>query len=384
MIKYFSFLFLFFFISCGSGTTDSILGSPLWVAVDSTNDRLFVLEKESVFFAFTASTQETLGDQPLVDDETETTIHTLLPSAPTGMVVTDVSGISRLFITGAQDDENGNALLNDVLVLDFDGTTITEASFSPIVVEDDDATTDDTDDILGGLKVDADNNRLYVTNATTGSLFTYSLIDGSIGATTLAIAGAPNKMSLDGNRLYVANSTDTSADQLITVVNTDDFTTTTVDLGIPTDDISVLSNNTGTVLLAKHSGEQLVMVMSVDTGTFADALAISNGDETVSDGAISPTAGITSAVGSVLLAKDSEEAFYGYAPQADGNIEILTIESDLSSFTGSANETSTSLLKGMDVLVDSSGVGEIVYMAASGTSDVLFVEVGSTDLDVLF
>lgn len=367
------------FAACSSGNNSALISHPALVAVDSTNDRLFVIENEKVLVALTASTRSEIGTEPLVDDETNTTIQDLLPITPTNMAAISVGSTTRLFITGTQANSAGTQVTNQILVLDFDGTTLGEASLSPITVDDGDSTTDDTDNVLGGLRVDATNSRLYVTDTSLATLFTYSTSDGTAAVATLTIAGSPNRMSLDGTHLYVANSSSTAVEEVITVVNTTDFSTTQISLGVPTNDISVLSNDTGTVLLAKQSNEQKVLVETVDTSTFASASAIAAGDSSVSNGFIDSTAGITGSVGQIVLAKDSSGVLYGYCPQSDGNIEILTIEADLSSFIGTENETSTSLLNGIDVYVNSSNIGQFIYMAATGSGDLVYNEVGSPD-----
>ena len=380
-----TFIILFFTLAaCGGGSTDEVFGNPVLTAVDSINDRLFVAETDGVIEAFTASTTDAIGDQPIVENDDDDAIHNLLPVTPTNTAVADVDGVSRLFITGAQADADGNNVLNQILVLDFDGSAIVEAGFSPIVVGDGDDATDDSDNLPGGLQVDATNNRLYVTDASAGRLSIFSTDDGTEAVASMAVAGIPNKMSLNGNRLYIANSTSTDADQVITVVNTDDFTTTAIDLDIPTNDISVLSNDAGTVMLAKNSRLQQVLVRTVDTTTFAASTAIPVGDSSAVDGEINSGNGVTASIGGVVLAKNSSGTLYGYVPQADGIVELLTISSDLSSFVAVQLTTVTEILEKPEVLVDTSGNGVIVYIPVSGSGDLLFTDVGSDDVDTRF
>lgn len=377
-------IFLSGFAACSSGNNSALISHPVLVAVDSTNDRLFIIENERVFTALTASTRSEIGTEPLVNDDTNTTVQDLLPITPTNMAAITVGSTTRLFITGTQANSAGTQVTNQILVLDFDGTTLGAAAFSPITVDDGDTTTDETDDVLGGLRVDTTNSRLYVTDTSLATLFTYSTSDGTTAAASLAIAGSPNRMSLDGTHLYVANSSSTTSEEVITVVSTADFSITQIALNVPTNDISVLSNDTGTVMLAKQSNEQKVLVETVDTSTFASSAAIAAGDTSVSAGFIDSTAGITGSVGQIILAKDSSGVLYGYCPQGDGNIEILTISADLSSFIGTEHDTSTSLLNGIDVYVDTSNIGQFVYMAATGTGDLVYNEVGSTDIGATF
>lgn len=386
-MKFFSKFFLSLvalLTACGSGDVDSVFEQPQLVAVDSTNDRLFVLEDEGILFALTASTQESIGDQPLVNDETQTDIFDLLPATPTTMTAMSDGSNSRLFITGLQANDDGDSVLNQILVLDFDGTTFTEADFSPITVGDGDDTTDNTGDLLGGLEVDEGMSRIYITNSSLSQLLVFNTDDGSQVGAAIAVTGIPNRMSLDDNRLYVANSDDDEANQVITVVNTDDLSTTQIDLDAPLDDISVVSTDSGTLLLAKQSNAQRVFVQEVDTATFAASTDIPAGDDSVSEGEINSTLGITGSVGGIVATKDSSGNFYGYVPQSDGNVVILNMATDLSSFTATENETVLRIFESLDLLVDSSGNGQFIFMTASGTGDLLFVQVGSDDLDIIF
>lgn len=372
-------------IGCGSGSSSGIFDSPILIAIDSTNNRVFIFEKEGNLFIFTASDFEDIGeDQPVVNDERNTTIHSLLPTTATDMVVETIGGTSRLFIIGVQTNSGGINVSNQVLVLDFDGTTISEASFSPIIVDDGDGSTEESDNIMGGLQVDAANSRLYVTDSTGGMLYIFSVNDGTQTAGPLAIAGTPNKMSLDAGRLYVANNTSTDADQVITVVKVDDLTTTSIDIDNPTSDISVISNDNGTVMIVKVFAEQIVKVLKIDTGTFASASSIAAGDSSVADGQISSGFGVSSSIGRILLTKDSAGAVFGYVPQADGNIELLTILSSLASFTGQSLSTAAEIYDGIDVFLDSSGNGITVYAAAGGSGDILFTDVGTTEVNGRF
>ncbi len=384
MKKFILLLPLFLLSACGSDGSVNPFRQPQVIAVDSTNDRLFIMEKERRLFIATASTRDGIGDQPVVNKSRNEDIYDLLPLTPTHMVVINSGSTSRLFITGSQEDDDGNAVTNRILVLDYDGSSLTVSSLSPLIVSDNDGATDDTADSLGDLMVDTTNARLYVTNTTKGFLASFNTDDGTTANANITIAGSPNTMSLDSNRLYIANSTSTDSDQVITVMNTDDFSTTTIDVDIPTDGIAALSNSNGTVLLAKQSNAQVVLVRTVDTGTFADSTAIAAGDNSVNDGQIDSTVGITSVVGEVFLAKDADGIVYGYAPQADGNVEILTIESDLSSFVSTTHDTTPTLLQDMAVLLNDDGTGNTVFVVAVGTGDVLFNEVGSTQIRAVF
>lgn len=370
--------------TCGTNVQEGIYDEPTLIAVDSDNNRLFVLEKNGKLFILDAATRNGIGSQPAVDEDHETAIHDLLPYSPTDMAVLDIGGTSRLFISGTQEDDNGNSVFNRLLVLDFDGTTLSAASFSPVIISDGDDETTDTDNLIGGLQVDRNNAQLYVTDSSLGALYILNGNDGSEASASIAVTGTPNKMSLDGGRLYVANSTDTEDDEVITVVNTDDWTATEIDLDVATDDIAVLSNDNGTAILAKQQGQQRVFVRTVDTATYAASTAISVGDSSAEDGQMTSGNGISGAVGRILLTKNSSGTIYGYVPQADGNIALVTISPDLSSFTVTSLSTATDVLNGIDVLLDSNNNGQTVYIAASGSGDLVYTEVGSSSVSARF
>lgn len=372
----FLYFLIFLLPACGNGGLRNTYAEPVLTAVDSTNDRLFVLEKNGLLFAFTASTRAGLGHQPVVNTTRQVDIHVALPSAPTQVAVLRSETTSRLFIAGAQANANGDQVFNQILVLDFDGTTFTEASFSPIIL----AGADANNAIIGGLAVDATNSRLYVTDATSAQLFSVNTSNGTV-PDTLAIAGSPNRMSLDGIHLYVANASTVLAERVITVVDTTDLSTTTIDLGSPLDDISVLSNDDGTALLAKERGTQKVFIKNIDTTDIA-AGTPSAGDITVADGEITAAEGISSSVSRVLITKSSDGTLYGYAAQSDGTLIRLTIVADLATFTA-RNLTSTAEgLTGLSVLTDAAGLGITVFSAGSTSGDLVYSNVGSSIVSI--
>ena len=153
-------LFLLLLItSCSSGTT-TLFSDPTQVGVDSTNDRVFVIQGDRQVFAFTASTLAEIGDQPVVDETDNETVFDLMPTVTTYFAVYSTSTSSRLFVLGSLTDDSGNVVLNRIRVLDFDGTTFTEASFSPIILSDGDDATTDSDNSFTGMVLDQANSVL--------------------------------------------------------------------------------------------------------------------------------------------------------------------------------------------------------------------------------
>ncbi len=382
-MKFFSLIFLILCISCASKDTPNIFDAPFVLAVDSTNNRLFTLSDKQKLFIFNATTQKKIGTQPIVDSNSNTEIYDLLPTSPAMMAVADVDGVSRLFISGALATTDGNLATNHLLVLDFDGTDLSVATISPLIVEDADSATDDTTHVLGDLKVDASNGRLYVTDATAAILYSSNVADGSEALSPITLTGVPNKMSVDGNHLYIANSSSDTSLNLITVINTDDATTTTIDVGAATRDISVISNDAGTVLLAQRADIETVLVQLVDTTTFASATAINNATDTSDDGEINTSTEISSTIGGLISSKMTDGSIVGYLGLNDGRIVQVTVKSDLTSFTTDHHDTTTEILDGIDSLT-SDDIGTLVYFSASGTGDLLFTDVGEIELDAVF
>lgn len=373
---------LLILIHCGSDSITDDFGQPSLVAIDSTNDRLFILEEEGILSILTASNRRAIGNQPFVNSSREKTIHSLLPTAPMEIEVIAIGSTSRLFISGTRTADD-RRVLNQILVLDFDGTSLSQP-YSPIAIQDADPTTDDTDNVLGGMEIDPARSRLYATDSSLGALYTLSINDGSAAAAAIILTGNPNELSLDGNRLYITNSTATAADQLITVVNVDDFSATTIDLDIRTDGIAAFSNSSGTVLMIKQRGVQRVHVHTVNTTTFAGSTPIPVGDSSAENGLLSSSSGLSAAVGDLLLTRNASSTLFGYLSQSDGIIKQITFAQDLSSFTVSSLETITKVAEKMAVLNDSNGDGSIVYIASAASGGILFTDVGSSSISVSF
>lgn len=382
----FVFLFLALFLTaCGSNNDSGIFDEPATLAIDSDNNRIFILEKNGVLTILRASDRADIGDVPFVDNKTLEDIHTLLPTSPTNVEALNIgSNTTRLFISGGQTSGSGTQVQNRILVLDFDGTNLEEASFSPIELDDGDSTTDDTDNVIGGLLVNPDNSRLYATDSSDGALYIFNTSTGEQAASPMAIAGIPNDMTLDEGRLYVANSTTTEANQLITVVNIDDLSSTTIDLDVPVDAISVETVSGGTVMLAKVSGVPRALIVEVDTTTYASATAIPAGTSGLDDGEINSGNGVSATIGDVQMIKDDAGNLYGYAAQSNGVITLINFPSTLANFTLDELETVTDVITDIDVLLFGDGSGSVIYMTAVSSGDLVFADVGSSDTSARF
>jgi hypothetical protein len=375
-------LFLLLLItSCSSGTT-TLFSDPTQVGVDSTNDRVFVIQGDRQVFAFTASTLAEIGDQPVVDETDNETVFDLMPTVTTYFAVYSTSTSSRLFVLGSLTDDSGNVVLNRIRVLDFDGTTFTEASFSPIILSDGDDATTDSDNSFTGMVLDQANSVLYVSDASAAVVHAISAVDGTEVTTPIAIAGVPQGMSLADSHLYVCNDSTEETEQLITAIDVSDFSTTTIDLDIPCSQVAAQSNGTSVILLVRNADTQSLLIQTVDTTTFASASDIASADTaTYANGSLSSGAGISSSIEGIVTTSDSSGNFYVYLSEIDGNIQYITIPSSLSSYTLETLSTSAINLGRGAVLEDTSGNGVSAFVVSEAGA-LLDIEVGTTNVDV--
>lgn len=368
-------------VNCAGSGGSGIFAAPNQIAVDSTNNRLFIAQSTQELFALIASTLNSIGDQPIVKEDRNEAIFALLPSVVTNLGVFSTGSTSRLFIMGAFLNDSGNTVLNRIRVLDFNGTDFSEASFSPIDLSDGDSSTDETDNSFSDLVIDQGNSLIYVTDTSAGMLYVLSASDGSTTTGPLAISGNPQGMSLDSGRLYVCNSSSTDVDQVITVFDVSDFSSTTIVLDVPCEIIAVQSNSSGTVLMVKRYDTQVVLIRSVDTSTFADSSPIPTSTSGINDGQLTSGLGITSSIAGIVLTKDSNGLIYAYLSELDGNIQYLIFQSDLSSFSLETLSTSvTNITKG-SLLLDSSDNGSTAFLVAESGA-LISIEVGTTSVDV--
>lgn len=368
------------FSACAGTGGFGVYLNPNQIAVDSANDRLFLSQPGGELFALAASTREPLGPQPFVDEEDNNTdISALLPEVVTNFGAYAEGSTTRLFVMGAFSD--GAALVtNRIRVLDFDGTSFTEPAFSPIEISDGDDATDETDDSFADLVVDQANGAVYVTDASDSLLFAFNAGDGSLLSAPLAVAGEPRGLALDNGRLYVCNSSAVEAEQLVTVVNTADFTVTAIDLDIPCDRVAAATNANGTVLIAKNSSRQQALIRAVDTTTYASSSAIAASTSGYSSGELVSGAGISSGVNDAVLSRDASENLQAYLSQDDGNLEFVTIAPDLSSYS-SQTLSVAALSLGEGAVLTSGGFGTSSFFVAESGS-LITVEAGSVEADL--
>lgn len=367
-----------FFMACSGGGAGNTFSNPSAVAIDSTNDRIFISEPAGIFFAYTASTFTGLGDQPLVDSETATDIYDLLPGTVTRMAVYANGSSSRLFIFGSFDDDSGNAVFNRVLVLDFDGVSFAQSDISPIILSDSDDATDETDDSIADAIVDQTNGLLYVSDASAGKVFVVSTSDGS-AVDSYVVAGEPQGIALCDDRLYVCNSSSVAEEQVVSVINVTDDSTSSIDIGSTCSRLEVKSNDSMTLLIAKDNDANQVFLESVDTSTFAAVTAVTSASTDYADGVLSAGAGISSTIEDFQIGKTSSGTLTAYFSEEDGNIEY--IEFGDSGYVFETLSTSATVITQGATLTASDGSDSKIFFTAEA-GGVIDIDVGTTSVDI--
>lgn len=368
--------------SCASDSATGTFSAPTALAVDSTNDRVFFAQHGGELLAFAASDFSELGgDQPLVSEDEGTDIHALIPDTITHAAAFASGTTSRLFLMGGIIDGD-DIVLNQITVLDFDGETFSEADFSPIVISDDDSTTDETDNVFSGLVVDQDNGLVFVTDTSAARLYIFDATDGTTASPAIAIAGRPAGLSAASGRVFVCNTSATAAEQVITVVKISDFTTTILDFDLPCDLVAASTTGAGTVLLANVYQDQQVRIFSVAATDDSVGAISANDPDAYDDGALTNGKGISSVVGGLAAGFTSDGVFHAYVGMQDGYVTYVTIDADLTGFDVELLATAASnVADGAIYQEASTGEGIITYLVAEG-GEVLSLEVGSTDVDL--
>lgn len=382
-IHKFFLIFAGLFSACVSSTSN-VYTSTNQVAVDSANDRLFVSQPDGVLYTFVASSRQSLpstSDQPFVSEDLNATVSALLPSIVTRMAAFTNDTATLLYVMGAYDDGSGSLFFNRIRVFSFDGTTISEAAISPVILDDGDDAADETNNSFADMLIDQDNDLVFVTDATAGQLHVLNAATGAQALAPVAIAGRPQGMALDNGRLYICNSSAVEAEQVITVINLTDFLTTTIDVDAPCNRIAVATGSaSGTAMLIRRSDTPVVQIRKIDTTTYAASTAIDTTTSGFSSGTLSSALGISSTINDMILVAGADGTLYGYLSEQDGNLEFITITSDATSYALETISTAALNITEGEVLT-SAGVGSQVFFVAE-SGNLVVIEVGSTDVDI--
>lgn len=384
--SYYKFLFCFaaLFSACVGGSSGVYTGTNQ-LAVDPINNILFVAQPDGVLYTLSASDRESLpatSDQPFVSEDSNEEVSAFLPPVVTQMAAFANGTSTLLYVMGAYDDGVGNIVFNRIRVFSFDGSAIALASISPVILDDGDAAADETDNSFADMLVDQDNDLVFVTDATAGQLHVLNAATGVAARAPLTIVGRPQGMALDDNdnRLYVCNSSAVDAEQVITVVNLADFSTTTIDTDAPCYAIAVATGSSGTAMLIRRSDTPVVQIRKVDTTTYAASTAIDTTTTDFLSGTLSSGLGISSTINDMVLTRTADGALAGYLSEQDGNLEFITITSDASSYALETVSTAALNITEGDALV-SSGVGDQVFFVAE-SGNLVIIDVATEEVDI--
>lgn len=374
-------LFSFLIMACGTSSNNNLFTNTQKLGIDSTNDRLFVTASEGTIYALTASTTTHISDQaPFVDEDTNAATHALLPEITLHFATLANGTNSRLFFNGFLNNaSSGSSVFNDILVLDFDGSNFSEASFSPITISDNNVATDETDNTFSDMIVDSTNNQIIIADQSGGFVHFYSTTDGTQVRNPIAIAGTIQNLAISDNRLFVSNSSTASANQVVTTISLADFSTTSIPVSNPLSLITVKNNATGTVMVTKNANDQEVYIQLLNS-TFTTATNITSNTTDINDGILSAGRGISSSVQSLQLTKNSDDLLYLYVSEQDGNIQFVEFNSALTQFELSTSATVVLKIGNADILIQDSVESLIYFVGQSGS--LISTSVGTTDFEI--
>ncbi len=346
-------------LSCkNANNREEILLHPALLAIDSTNDRAIVVDQnDNTLSIVTTSDDQVIDDEPILDSaDTQ-----VLPALPQAVLAINMgSSVTRIFVSG-------NA--SDLVVFDFDGTTLSQTAFSPITVGS------ASSDFIGGLTYDATNGRIFASNATDGKVYVFDVDDGTaIANSPITVSGKPRGLAFDAtlNRVAVSNADSTS----VAFINTSDLTAavTSLSVGVTTHDVALASNANGSVLFfvsenANTAGAYLVNTSDVSTSTLLGNLLEPVGPN---DALPSPNI-LTGDLVRIKAASLSTDILKAFITQSSGDIAILEVPADLSTMVPAITTVGAASAEGLDILLDDNSDASKVYYASPGTGNITII-----------
>lgn len=359
------FLMVVFCFACaGQGKRKEILPNPFLVSIDSVTQKAFVVDRDdNTLSIIDLSDDSVLDGEPILNsDDTQ-----ILPSLPLASVVQNVdSSLSRIFISGNE---------SKVVVLEFDGTTLSEASFSPIQVGT------GTTDVLAGLAFDSSREKLFVSNSSDGQVYVYDANDGSSDVNSpINIGGRPYGLSYDVDSDLLAIAQD--ANDNVSFLDASDLSLAPVDLDLTktTKSVGLLSNDTGTVLFFTSpednaSGAYLLNLSDLSSSTQIGSLV-----EQVGPNEELPNPNVlTGLVSELATGELSDGILKAFVTQSSGDLLILEVSSSLNSLSFGITTVGAISGEGIDTLNDGNGFLEKVYFASPGVGTLTIID-ALTDL----
>lgn len=347
--------------ACNTGD-DGILGFPSIVAIDSQNNRVFVVSsQDNELNLIDPASLTVVGDEPLLDDESPD----LLPTFPSNAAVLPLGGTSRLFVIGLNTSSPGNL----VTILDYDGLDIFTPGFSPITVAG------QPTDTLVGVAVDPVDGLVFVSNATTGAVHAYDVDNGTeVANSPVVLTGMPGRLQYDpGSGLIVVSNLTTTQ---ISYLDPTDLTLppVVIEVGIPTRDAASVTNASGTVLFVAGNQQNIARVFSVDFVTPADSEQIFEALPPAPTGPPPGSNFLTGTLNQVRAGILVDGRVAGYYTQSTGDLLALDLSSDLNTLTPALVAVGAASAEGIDLLLNGGGQTSAVYFASPGVGTLTIVD----------
>lgn len=310
------------------------------MTIDVDNDRLFIIESNQDVFVKQASSNTYSINQPVIDGEKniQQDLKSEMPDFVTLARVFSVEQTSELFLWGARLNDDGETVLNEVSVFNFDGENFSVSELSPIVLTDDLEDTNETDDTFSDAVIDSAQEHIFIANTTTSQIYVVSSVTGDNSVAPLDVEAFPVSLALAGDYVYVCHA-DSSLAQSITAIHRLDLTVHPIAFEGGCQNVAVVTTEVGTFVAIQSLTQSQVSVSLLNTDDFT-LTALTAEDEGFTDGVLSSGLGITSTITSLIFAEGGDGFVYGYFAEQDGNVQVVTINQEALSFEHQTLNTS--------------------------------------------
>lgn len=353
-------------LGCTTKSDVDLLLFPAIVAIDSTNQRVFVIDNQlnglNLVDALNNSVFEVGPDQGLLTSEDPQ----LLPSFPNDGVAIDMpGGVSRIFVIGGN-----TGPLNQIAVLDYDSSNgLNLAPISPIAVPG------SSTDTLAGIALNPLQGLVYVTNATTGQVYAFDVQTGLEDPDSpVPLSGIPGQLSFDPvtGLLAVSNA----GNDQVSFINTLDLTgpIQTLDVGVLTRDVALASNGFGTVLFLDGSQDNSAQVYVLNLADLASSPMIFEVSPPLPTDPFPDPNLLSGTLNQVVAGNLSNGQMAGYFTQSSGDLLALNLNQDLTVLTPAIVTVGAVTGEGIDLFLDGSGQAVTVFYASPGVGTLTVVD----------
>lgn len=353
-------------LGCTNKAEQDLLLFPAIVAIDSLNNRVFVIDNQlnglNLVDPSNNSVLEVDKDRGLLTSENPQ----LLPSFPnSGAVVPMAGGVSRIFVIGGN-----SGPLNQITVLDYvGGDKIQSAPISPIAVPG------SSTDTLSGIAVDLVQGQVYVSNATTGLVYIFDINTGLENADSpVPISGIPGRLSYDPVTALLAVSN--GGNDTVSFIDTLDLAgpIITLDVGLSTRDVGLVSNAAGTVLFLSGSQQNTAQVYQLNLADLSTSTMLFQITAPLPTVPLPNPNFLTGTLNQVKAGNLSNGQMAGFFTQSSGDLLVLELTQDLNTLTPTLVSVGAVSGEGIDVLLNSSGQATTVYYASPGVGALTVVD----------